>query len=57
MNIYDTKPIFCIVCGEEMGEVDIGAEIIRPKCGSCANPIPQNDDKASYIINSMRHRY
>ncbi len=38
-----------------MGEVDIDAEIIRPKCGKCANPTPENDDKVTYIINSIRY--
>ncbi len=38
-----------------MGEVDIDAEIIRPKCGRCANPMPENDDKLGYIINSVQH--
>lgn len=54
MNIYDTKVVRCSVCGKAIGEVEYDAELIRPKCGHCAEPLPQNDDKAMYIINTIR---
>lgn len=41
MNIYDMKQIRCIKCEKFIGEVDFDAEIIRPLCGRCANPIPE----------------
>lgn len=51
MNIYDTKPIFCIMCEKEIGEVDYDAEIIRPKCGHCANPKPEVKDP-KYLVSA-----
>lgn len=53
MNIYDTKPLRCSKCGKCIGEVDYDAEIILPKCGQCTNPIPENDDKALYILSKI----
>lgn len=50
MNIYDTKPIRCVICQKAIGEVDFDAEIIRPKCGQCANPILDPKDKMPYLI-------
>lgn len=40
MNIYDTKVIHCAICEKCIGEADYDAEIIFPKCGKCANPLP-----------------
>ena len=51
LNIYDTKTIRCVACDKAIGEVDFDAEIIRPKCGSCSNPIPDPKDKMPYLIN------
>lgn len=50
MNIYDTRPIRCVICQKAIGEVDFDAEIIRPKCGQCANPILDTKDKMPYLI-------
>ncbi|MDH3340421.1 MAG: hypothetical protein OEL84_03940 [Nitrosopumilus sp.] len=50
MNIYDTKSISCAICKQVIGEVDFDAEIIRPKCGQCANPTPHVKDKMPYLI-------
>lgn len=54
MNIYDTVPIRCIVCGKSIGEVDYDAEIIRPKCGQCANPTPKPEDKYMYSVSAIK---
>ncbi|MCE9651637.1 MAG: hypothetical protein K8Q89_01045 [Nitrosarchaeum sp.] len=51
MNIYDTRTIRCVVCDKPIGEVDFDAEIIRPKCGQCANPTLDTKDKMPYLIN------
>ncbi len=53
MNIYDLKQINCVECGKTIGEIDYDAEIIRPKCGKCANPLPEGDDKVRYTVNSI----
>ena len=53
LNIYDEKTISCVECGRCIGEVEYDAEIIRPKCGKCANPMPEGDDKLSYTVNAM----
>ena len=53
MNIYDTKTISCRNCGKSIGEIDYDAEVILPQCGQCANPMPEGDDKLSYIANSI----
>jgi len=50
LNIYDTKTIRCSICQKAIGEVDFDAEIIRPKCGQCSNPIPDINDKIPYLI-------
>lgn len=49
MNIYDTKSIYCCKCGKFIGEIDYDAVVILPKCGKCADPIPEGDDKMSYL--------
>jgi hypothetical protein len=53
MNIYDTKSIYCSKCGKFIGEIDFDAVVMLPKCGKCADPIPEGDDKVSYL----RSRY
>ncbi len=54
MNIYDTKQLHCSKCDKFIGEVDYDAEVIYPKCGKCANPMPENDDKIGYEINKYQ---
>ena len=39
-----------------MIKVDYDAEVIRPKCGYCANLIPAGDDKISYTVNSFKNQ-
>ena len=53
MNIYDTKVVKCSKCGKSIGEVEYDAVVTLPKCGHCANPIPEGDDKALYIISKL----
>lgn len=53
MNIYDTKTISCSKCKNEIGEVDFDAEVIRPLCGKCANPLPEGDN-ILYTINYLK---
>jgi hypothetical protein len=36
-----------------MGEIDYDAEVTLPKCGRCANPLPEGDDKVLYIVNKF----
>jgi len=36
MNIYDTKPIKCSICGKSIGEINYDSSIIFPLCGSCS---------------------
>ena len=50
MNIYDTKPIRCVECKKTIGEIDFDAEVVRPKCGQCANPTPHVNDKMNYLM-------
>jgi len=53
MNIYDTKVVSCSKCGKSIGEIEYDAVVTLPKCGHCANPIPEGDDKALYIISKL----
>ncbi len=53
MNIYDTKVVKCSKCGKSIGEVEYDAVVTLPKCGHCANPIPEGDDKALYIVSKL----
>lgn len=55
MNIYDRKPLHCSKCDKFIGEVDYDAEITLPKCGRCANLIPENDDKITYMISKYQN--
>jgi len=50
LNIYDTKVVRCVICDKPIGEIEFDAEIIRPKCGQCSNPMPDPRDKMSYLI-------
>ncbi|MEE8181281.1 MAG: hypothetical protein V3T67_05520 [Nitrosopumilaceae archaeon] len=59
MNLYDTKVIRCARCEKCMGEIDYDAEVIRPLCGQCANPLPEGDDilyTVSNIINQHKQK-
>ena len=47
--MYDTKSIYCSKCGKFIGEIDFDAVVILPKYGKCADPIPEGDDKMSYL--------
>jgi len=49
MNIYDTKSLVCAKCETAIGEIDWDAQVIRPLCGKCANPSPEND-KILYTV-------
>lgn len=51
LNIYDTKVIRCIRCNKCLGELDYDAEVIRPLCGQCANPLPEGDDILYTVSN------
>lgn len=53
LNIYDTKQVCCSECGSCIGEIEYDAEIIRAKCGKCANPLPEGDD-ILYTINQIK---
>jgi hypothetical protein len=44
MNIYDTKSVLCSNCKVSIGEIDYDAEVVRPLCGKCANPLPEGDN-------------
>jgi hypothetical protein len=54
MNIYDTKPIRCVNCGKSIGEIEYDAEVISPKCGRCANPLPDGFDELSYSAHRIK---
>ncbi|MCA9827749.1 MAG: hypothetical protein KC444_05070 [Nitrosopumilus sp.] len=54
MNIYDTKTVSCIACGKCIGEVDYDAEVIYPKCGKCAHPLPEGDS-ALYTVSYFQN--
>lgn len=45
------KSIHCSKCDKFIGEIDYDAVIVLPKCGRCANPLPEGDDKVLYIVN------
>ena len=53
MNIYDKKSVRCSQCDKFIGEIDSDAIIILPKCGKCANPMPEGDDKVQYIVSKF----
>ncbi|TLY03922.1 MAG: hypothetical protein E6K87_04015 [Thaumarchaeota archaeon] len=59
MNLYDTKSITCSKCNKFIGEIEHDAVVTLPKCGQCANPFPEGDDKLAYaktrIINGARN--
>ena len=55
MNIYDTKSVRCSRCGRFIGEIEYDAVVTLPKCGKCANPLPENEDKLSYTISKYNH--
>ena len=39
-----------------MGELDYDAEVIRPLCGPCANPLPEGDD-ILYTVSNMINQH
>jgi hypothetical protein len=53
MNIYDQKSVRCSKCDRFIGEIDYDAVITLPKCGHCANPLPEGDDKVQYIVSKF----
>lgn len=55
MNIYDKKPISCVKCGKFVGEIDYDAEVVRPLCGHCANPLPNGIDDLAYSIQRVKN--
>ncbi|MFQ5573585.1 MAG: hypothetical protein ACE5EJ_04995 [Nitrosopumilaceae archaeon] len=44
MNRTDAIQIKCKQCGKVIGMVEHDAEIVFPRCGNCANPLPEGDD-------------
>jgi len=58
LNLYDTKIIICSKCNRLIGEIEYDAEVTLPRCGLCANPIPEVDDKVAYAkirVNGTRN--
>jgi len=53
MNMYDKKSVNCYLCDRFIGEIDEDAIVMLPKCGRCANPMPEGDDKVQYIVSKM----
>lgn len=56
LNIYDMKSIHCCKCDKFIGEIDYDAVVTLPKCGHCANPLPEGDDKVLYIVNKYNKK-
>lgn len=56
MNLYDKKSISCCKCERFIGEIDCDAVVILPKCGRCANPLPEGDDKVQYIVSKYNKK-
>jgi hypothetical protein len=59
LNLYDTRIIHCVRCEKCLGELDYDAEVIRPLCGKCANPLPEGDDilyTVSNVINQHKQK-
>lgn len=53
MNIYDKKSVRCSKCDRFIGEIDYDAVVTLPKCGRCANPLPEGDDKVLYVVSKF----
>jgi len=53
LNLYDMKSIHCCKCDKFIGEIECDA-VVFSKCGPCANPLPEGDDKALYTINKYK---
>lgn len=53
MNIYDKKSVRCTRCNRFIGEIDYDAQVTFPKCGKCADPFPEGDDKVQYIVSKF----
>lgn len=47
------KSIHCCKCDKFIGEINYDAVVTLPKCGSCANMLPEGDDKVLYIVNKL----
>jgi hypothetical protein len=56
LNLYDTKPISCVICEKSIGEIDCDAKVINPLCGQCANPLPEGD-KIIYTVSHFQTQY
>lgn len=53
MNIYDMKSVRCSKCDRFIGEIEYDAMVTLPKCGRCANPMPEGDDKVQYVVSKF----
>ena len=56
MNSYNAKQLLCKKCGKVIGMVEENAEIIFPRCGTCANLLPEGDDilySMNKVVNSQ----
>ena len=53
MNIYDMKSVRCSKCDRFIGEIEYDAVVTLPKCGRCANPLPEGDDKVQYVVSKF----
>lgn len=53
MNIYDMKSVRCSKCDRFIGEIEYDAVVTLPKCGRCANPMPEGDDKVQYVVSKF----
>ncbi len=52
MDGFDAKQIKCKQCGKVIGMVEHDAVVIFPRCGNCANPLPEGDD-ILYAFNKV----
>jgi hypothetical protein len=48
------KSVHCCKCDKFIGEVEYDAVVVLSKCGRCANPLPEGDDKLLYTINKYK---
>ena len=53
LNIYDMKSVRCSKCDRFIGEIEYDAVVTLPKCGRCANPMPEGDDKVQYVVSKF----
>ena len=55
MNMYYKRQVRCVGCDQFIGEIDCGAKILLPRCGTCSNSESDGNDLLTFMAERFEN--